>query len=111
MKKIKFLTALLITICLTTNSFAGNDPDRNQKRIFNKIGQYLSFPDLLKKNSEQSFVFVEIFVGAEGQLFVTESCGNPDLQEYVTKQIEKIKMNSFENIQGQTFQYKIDFQG
>ncbi|MBN2683435.1 MAG: hypothetical protein JXR58_13070 [Bacteroidales bacterium] len=110
MKTIKFLTALLFTFCLATNSFAGNNPNKNQKKIFNKIGQYLNFSNIENTKTDLSFVLVEIEIGPDGQLVVKESCGNPGLQDYVTTQIEKIRLSGSENIIGQTFQYKIEFQ-
>ncbi|MFH2142970.1 MAG: hypothetical protein ABIJ97_11140 [Bacteroidota bacterium] len=106
-KKISVLTAILLIFCGFT--FSSELYDGNQKKVTNKIGQYLNIPDFMKKEQISGSVLVEVTVTKEGKLIVNEIFGHPSMQEYVIAQISKIKMHPTKDMIGKTFQYKINF--
>jgi molecular chaperone DnaK (HSP70) len=106
---IKISAIVLLIFYANSGIFATSVNDGNQKKISNKIGQYLNVPDFLKSEKSQQAILVEVTVNKDGTLKVNEIYGEPSLQEYVTTQIKKIKMKPSAELTGKVFQYKINF--
>jgi hypothetical protein len=109
MKTIKILTAIVVLTLTTSNVFADSIPYSDQKKIINKIGRHLDFPQDQSSVDNSSFVLIEFVINKDGSLTVTELCGKEELKDYVTGRIENIKIDPDLNLAGKTLQYRIEF--
>lgn len=103
---------LILTVVLTfgfsTQMFSDNGFDGN-KKIKNKIGQYMYFPDFLKHKKTSTTVLVDFTVNKSGDIQILSIDGDPELQEFVINQMSKISFKKDKTVVGKKFQYKLSF--
>ena len=106
----KALNILMVVFFALSISLYGNSGiDGKQKKVKNKIGTYLNFPDFAKKENLKGTVMLNVSVNKTGKIDVNEIYGNPKFTDYVMGQIQKIKINPDKEIIGQDLLYKIIF--
>ena len=108
MKTQIIILTVLFTFGLSSQMYSNETFDGN-KKIKNKLGQYMYFPDFLKHKNTNTTVVVDFQVDKNGGIQINAIGGDPELQEFVVNQLSKISFKKDKNLIGKNFQYKLSF--
>ncbi len=112
-KKISILTLLIL---LNINLFATNDSEINsneskyQNEFKKEIRSLIKFPEFAKQSNLEGFVLVQFTYDKTGKINILEINSNqPDLKNYVSEQLESLKMCEHAQKSDKKYSMRFDF--
>lgn len=103
---IRHLLFLVVTMTITTAAFAGNDFLNDVKKA---IYRTIIYP-VQEQRTAEGTVEVSFKIDDSGKVRVLSiESTSPDLMKYVLNKLEKIRLDSLEQNDGQTIRYRFVF--
>ena len=115
MKKVKFISTILLIVSLSVNVFAGSEEDTSNKvsahkNIINQLSRNVYSPDFLLQSMGPENLWLKFELTEEGEIHILQSrCTNLRLEQTILKKLNGMRIYTDSSNFRQAFAIKFSF--